>query len=222
MSLLQVTNLGRKINDHWLWTHVSFSLIPGMRLGLVGASGSGKTLLMRALAGLDSVDRGYISFGDRPLSQWSMPHYRSQVLYLAQRPSIGEGTVEEIIRAVFQFKLYRDRRYDADLVNHYFRQLGRADEFLNRPATHLSGGESQLVALVRALQLHPKILILDEPTASLDPDTAHQVEALINDWVQQSSDRAYIWTSHDPAQSDRISDQHIRLGQPFGNNSPVI
>ncbi|MEB3213784.1 MAG: ABC transporter ATP-binding protein, partial [Leptolyngbyaceae bacterium] len=64
---------------------------------------------------------------------------------------------------------------------------------------------------LRALQLNPQILLLDEPTASLDSDTTHQVEYLIDQWMTASPDRACLWTSHDPQQIQRVTHRQIRL-----------
>ena len=74
----------------------------------------------------------------------------------------------------------------------------------------LSGGEAQILALVRALQLEPTILLLDEPTASLDAKTTAQVEALLKNWLHDR-DRACILTSHDSAQIDRVTHWQLPL-----------
>jgi putative ABC transport system ATP-binding protein len=94
MSQLSAINLGRKIQSRWVWRGVNLVLSPGMCLGLVGATGTGKTLLMRALAGLDPINEGEIKLGNRSLTQCYIPQYRSLVIYLHQRSVLLEGTVE--------------------------------------------------------------------------------------------------------------------------------
>ena len=211
MSGLSAINLGRKINSQWLWRGVNLRLFPGLRLGLTGATGTGKSLLLRALAGLDPVDEGEIQLGQRPLSSCYLPEYRSLVIYLHQRPALLEGTVETNLKAIYQLSIHRQKRYESKRVQDWFFDLGRTPEFLRKPAETLSGGETQLVALVRALQLDPLVLLLDEPTASLDPQTTTKFESLLNYWLEENPQRACIWTSHDPKQIQRVTEYQQEL-----------
>lgn len=215
MSGLSAINLGRKINFQWLWRGVNLRLSPGLRLGLTGATGTGKSLLLRALAGLDPVDEGEIQLGQRPLSSCYLPQYRSLVIYLHQRPALLEGTVETNLKAIYQLSVHRQKRYEPKRVQDWFLDLGRTPEFLRKPAETLSGGESQLVALVRALQLDPLVLLLDEPTASLDPQTTKKFESLLNHWLEENPQRACIWTSHDPKQIRRVTQYQQELFSDF-------
>jgi len=88
---------------------------------------------------------------------------------------------------------------------------GRDASFLNKQASELSGGEAQLTALLRVLQLAPTVLLLDEPTASLDPASAAVVEAMVDLWFAAIPGRAVVWVSHDPAQAARVSNRALRL-----------
>ena len=89
--------------------------------------------------------------------------------------------------------------------------MGRDAAFLEKKVADLSGGEIQIAALVRALQLDPAILLLDEPTAALDGPTATAVEQLIDRWLAQSAERAMIWVSHNEAQAQRVGRTAIRM-----------
>jgi putative ABC transport system ATP-binding protein len=177
----------------------------------VGASGSGKTLLLRAIASLDPVEEGEITFSGKSLQQWRLPDYRTKVAYLPQRPALFPGTVEDNLRQPFELAIHRDRGYSRPQILSDLEALHWQAEFLSLTAATLSGGESQILALLRSLQLNPKILLLDEPTASLDADSARQVEILLDGWLQAQPDRACIWTSHNSAQIRRVTHHQIQM-----------
>lgn len=142
-----------------------------------------------------------------------MPQYRSQVIYLHQRPALMEGTVELNLRQVYRLALHCQKAYNRQQILQYLAPLNRDGDFLQRSVDNLSGGEAQMVACLRALQLAPRVLLLDEPTASMDEATAQQLEALILQWQQADSRRACIWTSHNSRQLDRVTDRQFILSR---------
>jgi putative ABC transport system ATP-binding protein len=210
-AFLTATNVGRSIDDRWLWRDVSFELRPGETLAVTGPSGSGKTLLLRALAGLDSVIEGEIAFEGRPQRSWRMPAYRAQVLYLAQRPTMLAANVESDLRLPFSLRLHRATPFPRERALGMLAAVGRDEAFLTQPSDTLSGGEGQIVALLRALLLEPRVLLLDEPTASLDDATARAFEGLVADWLGAGEGRGVVWTSHHDDQLDRIGGRRLRL-----------
>lgn len=190
-----------------------FSLHRGERVTLVGPSGSGKSVFMRALALLDPLDGGEIHWQGKSIAPKGVPAYRRRVAYLRQRPALLDGTVEENLRYPYGLRAYRDLAYDPDQARGLICAAGRdAQALLGRQASDLSGGEAQIVALVRTLQLGPQALLLDEPTASLDPDSSQAVEALIARWIEADpAQRATLWISHDPAQALRVGARRITM-----------
>ena len=212
-TLIQVDRISRRNpkGDGWLIKDVRLSLASGERLGLVGPSGAGKTVLLRALALLDPLDSGRILWHASAVSGEAVPIYRKQVIYLHQRPALFDGSVEDNLRLPFGLKAHRGRQFDRRRVLDLLAELSRDAEFLSKPSRRLSGGESQLVALFRAVQLEPTILLLDEPTASLDPNTGEAVERMIEKWLAEKRPRALVWVSHDPEQTQRMTTRQIRL-----------
>jgi len=210
--LLTATGLGRFVADRWLWRDLELALAPGETLAITGGSGSGKTLLLRVLAGLDPVDAGEVALDGVPLDGWPMPSYRAQVRYLPQKPVTIEGTVEDGLRFAFGLRVHRGAAFKRERALDLLARVGRDERFLGARAASLSGGEGQLVALVRTLLLPPRVLLLDEPTASLDDATARDVESLVTDWLAGADDRAVIWTSHRDEQLSRVSRRRLELG----------
>lgn len=186
-------------------------LAPGERLAIAGPSGSGKTLLLRTLAALELIQRGEIIFQGRPLGEWSMPVYRGHVVYLPQRPALPEGTVDAALRAPFHFQVRQHRHFPDEQARHLLQMLGRDETFLQQHSERLSGGEAQMVAMTRALLTAPDVLLLDEPTASLDAGAVAAIEQLIANWLQEKPQRACVWTSHDREQLERNSDRILSL-----------
>lgn len=198
--------------DHYLLQSADFALHAGERAVLTGPSGSGKSVFLRALALLDPLDGGTVLWRGKPVPRVSIPRFRRHIAYLRQRPALLDGTVEDNLRYPYSLAVYRDVAFDAARVEALFDAAGRPADFLTRYASELSGGEAQIVALVRVLQLDPDALLLDEPTASLDPDSARAVEALVSGWFERDrTARATIWVSHDPAQAARVGSRHLTM-----------
>jgi putative ABC transport system ATP-binding protein len=189
-----------------------FALEAGQRVVLTGASGSGKSVFLRALALLDPPDGGTLLWHGPPITRMHIPSYRRHIAYLRQRPALIDGTVEDNLRFPWSLAIYRGSAFDAARVTSLLEAAGRGSDFLARDSAELSGGEAQIVALVRVLQLDPEALLLDEPTASLDPESARTVETLIAHWFEcEGTARATVWVSHDPAQAQRVGTRHLTM-----------
>ena len=134
-----------------------------------------------------------------------MPEYRAQVTYLLQRPAPASGSIGAHVAEPFAFKVHTGKSYRLEEAVRLLEALGRPPAFLDQDAAHLSGGEAQLVALVRALLLSPTVLLLDEATSALDAETAVRAEMVLRDWLAASPARALIFVSHDRAQQERFA-----------------
>ena len=211
---LKACSLGRRKpgSNDWLLRGVCIAVRPGDRLALTGPSGSGKTVLLRVLALLDPHDEGSIEWEGRSLGGEAIPAYRKQVVYLHQRPALFEGTVEDNLRYPFTLKSHQAKRFDRERVVCILETLKRDETFLEKSSRDLSGGEAQIVALIRCLQLDPAMLLLDEPTASLDRATAEAAEELLHRWQHEASrERSFIWVSHDLEQAKRMSGRRLQM-----------
>jgi putative ABC transport system ATP-binding protein len=213
-SLVAAEEISRRdpSSGQMLLQRTRFDLYPGDRVAITGPSGSGKSVFLRAVALLDPLDSGRIAWHGQPVERATIPRYRRNVAYIRQRPAILDGTVEDNLRYPFSLRAYRDAQFDRARAVSLAAQAGRGDGFLDKRASELSGGEAQIAALIRVLQLTPEVLLLDEPTASLDPDSSHAIEGLVAAWFNAAGQpRASVWVSHDPAQARRMSERHLTM-----------
>ena len=160
------------------------------------------------------MDSGSVRWQSREVAPSQVTAYRGHVVYLHQRPSLISGTVEKNLRSPLLLRTHATKQIDSHKISEWLRQLGRDQEFLSRHTRDFSGGERQLVALLRALQLDPSVLLLDEPTAAMDQGLAQTVEQCVATWISNSpADRAVIWVSHDDRQIGRVAQRILRLDQ---------
>ena len=167
----------------------SFSLSAGEALAVRGPSVAGKTLLLRAVSDLDP-NEGRVTLEGRDRSTMSGPEWRRLVGYVPAEPGWWADTVGEH---------FGDWTSAFALV----RELGFREETKTWPITRLSTGERQRLALVRALMMRPKVLLLDEPTAALDVASVAAVEALIT--ARMRTGLAVLWVTHDAEQAKRVA-----------------
>lgn len=140
-----------------------------------------------------------------------MTQWRAMVMLVAQRCAVTPGTVEDNLRLPLQWRQHRHHaNWQRTTIVTWLETLGRSSDFLAWDAEQLSGGEQQVLNLLRALQLQPVLLLLDECTASLDPSTCRAMETLLQHWLSEAA-RACVFTSHDPDQIERFCNRVLAL-----------
>jgi tungstate transport system ATP-binding protein len=175
---------------------------PGEILGLLGPTGAGKSTLLRLLAGVESATAGEIRCGEEARLLASLPFAdRRRMTMVFQRPALLSGTVK--MNVGYGLRLRRDKYASRDKVDAVMERLGLS-RLANRSARTLSGGQMQLVALARALVLEPDILLLDEPTANLDPAHVALVEQVIQEDFQRRQ-TTLVWATHNLFQARRVA-----------------
>lgn len=161
---------------------------------LSGISGAGKSLTLRALADLDPHEGDVALNGDRA-ADISGPEWRRQVGLLPAESRWWRDTVGEHFQQV-----------DESLLS----QVGFAPDVMQWQVSRLSTGERQRLALLRLLTNKPSVLLLDEPTASLDRENILRVEEVISVYRQRHG-AAVLWVSHNTEQITRVCSQHVKI-----------
>jgi ABC-type iron transport system FetAB ATPase subunit len=170
---LVVLRGGRRILDG-----ATILVHPGEAVAIQGPSGSGKSTLVRVLATLLEADAGSVLLDGRDAREIAATQFRTRIAFLAQQPAMFEGSVRDNLAA--GPALHGQRLSDAQ-VRDLIAAVGLDDSVQSREARTLSGGEKQRVALARALANNPQVLLLDEPTAALDPEAGGLIVALLRD-----------------------------------------
>ena len=172
----------------------SLQIATGECVSIRGPSGSGKSLLLRAIADLDP-HQGQVSLDGVDSKHIPAPQWRRQVALLPVESQWWLDVVGE--------------HFPGDECP-WLEPLGFTSETLHWQVSRLSSGEKQRLALARALMNQPRVLLLDEPTASLDEQSAAAVEKVVADYSQQT-EAAVLWVSHDAQQASRVADRQLQL-----------
>ena len=173
---------------------IDLYIAPGECVVMTGPSGTGKTLLLRSVADL-VPHTGEVSLGDTGCDQTPPPVWRKKVALLPSESRWWYDTVGEHFH-----------RFDKEQL----ACLGFDETVMTWDVRRLSSGEKQRLAILRLLANQPNVLLLDEPTASLDANNIKQVETLFLNH-KAARNTSLFWVSHDEAQGKRVSDRRFRL-----------
>jgi putative ABC transport system ATP-binding protein len=167
---------------------------------LVGPSGSGKSTMLRLCNRLEVPTSGVVRFRGTDLADLDPLAHRRRVGMVFQRPTPFPGTVRDNLLVA------RPAATD-DVLGAALARAALSEAFLDRVADELSGGEAQRMCLARTLITDPEVLLMDEPTSSLDVDATKELERS----ARQLADDGVpvVWVSHDLAQVDRIADARL-------------
>jgi ABC-2 type transport system ATP-binding protein len=204
--ITEVKNLTKRFGDFTAVDGISFDIQPGEILGLLGPNGAGKTTTIQMLLGLITPTAGSIRMFGLDLAT-----HREEILqqvnfsstYISMPYSL---TVEENLWVVAKLYGMTDiQRRIAEVLKKVEMEDLRA-----KVTRRLSSGQMTRLALAKAFLTEPKVLLLDEPTASLDPDIAHKIRALLKE-VRRSSGLSILYTSHNMKEMEEMSDRIIFL-----------
>jgi cobalamin transport system ATP-binding protein len=222
-GVLSVVGLGLRRANRWILKDFTMDLRPGTVLAIVGPNGSGKSSLLRCIAGLWKWTEGRVLLEGRDLQEISRQQVACAVAFVPQEAKLDfEFTVCEIVamgRYAHRGRFEREGKEDRIAVED---ALARADvvDLAERPVTHLSGGERQRVMIARSLASRSRILLLDEPTASLDVEHGLDVLELCRSLADEG--RTVAIATHDLNGACRFADRVALLdsGRLVGVGAP--
>jgi ABC-type dipeptide/oligopeptide/nickel transport system, ATPase component len=191
---------------------VNLRIEPGECFGLVGPSGCGKSSLLWVLAGLNGSWQGNFELLGRQLlpGQAFTGELRREVQMVFQDPYASLHPKHRLLRTLSEpLKLLKESDIERK-ISAGFRQVGLDPRLLDRYPHQLSGGQRQRVAIVRALLLRPKLLLLDEPTSALDMSVQAEILNLLNE-LKQAGDLTMVLVSHDADVIDHMCDRSVAM-----------
>lgn len=194
---------------------VTFNAEGGKIIVLIGVNGAGKTTLLRIIAGLENPDKGNIFFNGKSLTAKELRQIATLVF---QRTAMFSISVYDNLAYGLKIKGKKDNEIK-EKITQVLSAVGLRN-FEKRKAKKLSGGEQQRIALARAFLLEPTILLLDEPTANLDPNSATIMERAIMD--RRKKDSIIIIATHNLSQAKRLGNEivHIYNGKIIERATP--
>ena len=202
MSLIELADLQQRHGSRTTLKGVSLSIEKGEILAIIGPTGAGKTTLLRLIDQLDNPASGKVLFDGREVTPRLRTQVRRQISMVLQKPVVFDASV--YYNVAYPLRVRRcDKKTVPEKVNAILRTVG-LDGYQKRNARTLSGGETQKVALARALITDPQILLLDEPTANLDPVSLNSIEEFILRFNRDNG-MAIVIATHEMAQGQRLA-----------------
>lgn len=204
--MISINNIRKTYGQQVVLDEVNLDFTKGQSIALIGPNGSGKTTLIKCVLGLTFPDSGEIKVLNMPVDK--SPEYRRVIGYM---PQLNQFPPQMRVRQLFD--LIREMRFDVkpeDYDNSLYQKFD-IDRMKNKALGTLSGGMKQQVSASLAFFFDPEIILLDEPTAGLDPISNELLKAKINKEI--AKDRLIITTSHVLSDLDEISNHVVYLMQ---------
>ncbi|HXG85735.1 MAG TPA: ABC transporter ATP-binding protein [Pyrinomonadaceae bacterium] len=211
-SFLQLKNVRKKFGERNVVDDVSLEVAAGETVALLGASGSGKTTILRLVAGLEKLDAGEIWLAGQCVSANGrnlVPPHKRKIGFVFQDLALWShltvaGNLNFVLGSV---GIKRQERHSRSIE---MLRLMRIEGFAQSYPNRLSGGEQQRVALARALVTRPQLLLFDEPLSSLDPELKSALLAELKQWLEKL-EITTLYVTHDHAEARYLARRIIKL-----------
>lgn len=207
-SVLSVVGLGKRYGDKIAVEDVTFSIAPNEIVGLLGPNGAGKTTTIGMILGVLEPSAGSVQIRGLDVTQQRAAALTNTNFTAAYAPLPGNLTVQQNLQ--FFGLLYDVNNLSATIAT-VLRQFD-LQPFRNTKVGLLSSGEQARVSLAKAMLNRPRLLLLDEPTASLDPNTANEIREVICTFAKQEA-VGVLWTSHNMYEVEKVCDRVLFLSR---------
>lgn len=203
--IYQLKNLVRRYGASEVVAVEALEIQRGEVLAIVGPNGAGKSTLLRMLNFLEPPSSGELLLNGRPVPSPTPIDVLRRITMVFQRPHLLRGSVWQNVTYGLRLRGLAVGEPERRLMEQF-----QLDQLADVPCDCLSGGEMQRVALARAMALHPQILLLDEPTANLDPYSASLIEAIIHS-IRRRGETTTVLVTHQVHQARRLADRVAML-----------
>ncbi|MEM1525905.1 MAG: ABC transporter ATP-binding protein [Ignisphaera sp.] len=211
MTIVKVAGISVYYENHRALNNVFFEVLLGEVVSVVGPNGSGKTTLLKTIDGILSPLKGSVYIDGKEVHKYVRRELAKIVGYVPQRIDLAAylTVLDFVLTGRRPYALFNYSKKDLDKVMEVLK-LVKAEDLTHRRLDNLSGGELQRIIIARALVAEPKVLLLDEPTANLDPKYQLEVLKLIRGLAKEKR-VAVIMAIHDLTHAYRFSEKIIML-----------
>jgi len=217
MSIIKLEEVSLIDNNKLILSDINLDIEKSDLITIIGPSGSGKSTLLKIISSLKNPTSGRLYFEGKPYSSYNITNFRKNVAYCFQEPYLFGDTVMEDLS--FPFKI-RGLHADLTLICSYLDSFELSSDMLNENCNKLSGGEKQRISLIRSILFHPKVLLLDEVTSSLDNKNTSLVEKNITKLNNEGI--TILWVTHDIDQSSRLGKKRLVIENGHIKNFEVL
>ena len=211
-EILKVEHLSKFYDERQVLYNINFSLKKGEVLTLLGPSGSGKSTLLRTLNGLEDYKNGSIYFHEKKIDpspkEWQILRQKTGMVFQSYDLFPNLTVIENVLLAPVKVQKRDENEVKEEAIK-LLKQVG-LEQYLNAYPRELSGGQKQRVAIVRALAMKPEIMLLDEITASLDPEMVRGIEEIV-ELLSKRDHMTMIIVTHQMNFASRIADEVLFL-----------
>lgn len=190
---IEISDLGVAFGGQVVLENFRLEVAPGEKVVLAGASGSGKSTILKCVLGLAVPQRGTITVLGTPVDGSSIWSVRHNLAYVAQEPELGDGTVREVFNGPFAFRANAAERERLEQVPALLDRFNLPQSLLDKDVSALSGGEKQRVALISAIVLQRPVILLDEASSALDKANRQAMA----EYFKQAAELTILAVAHD-------------------------